>query len=179
MLFAIIVILLVLILFFYRSENVKRCRGDDDKTVKSPAYGTVMDVRTTQSGDLFVAIFLSPLDIHHQYAPVSGVVTSKVHDDTGKFELAYELNKSSENEKVITTIENNIGTFKVLQIAGMFVRRISNPLKVGDTLRCGDPMGMIHFGSRVDIFIPHSAYFNAFIKIGAKLRAGDIIGTYI
>lgn len=178
-LFIIILCILIALAFFYRypRENIRI--GNEDQ-VYSPAYGRVMSIQKRDDNTIFIAIFLSPLDIHYQFSPVSGVVKSIEYDATGKFELAYELNKSSENEKCIHTIENKNGEFKVYQIAGMLVRRITYYDSVGERLESGQKLSLIHFGSRVDIIIPRADKFVLRVKKGDYVSGSNtILGEYV
>jgi phosphatidylserine decarboxylase len=145
------------ILFFYRKPTIDDkilCTSDD--IILSPAYGTIEKIIINKS-TVHIIIFLSVFDIHYQYYPIKGYVIDQIHDMTGKYELAYELNKSSDNEKIITTINTKHGNIKVIQIAGKFVRRIVTTLqKINEYVLPGQELGMIKFGSRVDIIIPNN-----------------------
>ena len=92
-----IFVILFLLAFFYRYPKETIREGNQDR-VYSPAYGKIMSIKRRDDNTLYIAIFLSPLDIHYQFFPVSGKVKDIKYDDNGKFELAYELNKSNENE---------------------------------------------------------------------------------
>jgi phosphatidylserine decarboxylase len=174
-----IIILLLFLSFFYRypKENIRR---DVVDKVYSPAYGKVMSIKRRDNNTIYIAIFLSPLDIHYQFFPVSGKVKDIIYDSTGNFELAYELNKSNDNEKCIHVINNIHGDFLVYQIAGYFVRRISYYDKVGESYESGESLGLIHFGSRIDLVIPKADVFNLYIKEGDYLRGSEtMIGEFI
>jgi len=175
-----VLIIICALLFFYRYPFFKsHPLNEKNHKVFSPAYGRIMDINKLENGDIYIAIFLSPLDIHYQFAPIDGLVSNIEYDANGKFELAYNLNKSRENEKVIYTIANNRGTFKVYQIAGKLVRRITPFKKIGDKLKTGDTLGIIHFGSRVDIIIPnHNGDFQINVFMNQKLDKNTILGQY-
>ena len=175
----IIVIIVSLAFFFYRFPGERESTSDDDNKVYSPAYGRIMKITERDDGTLYIAIFLSPLDIHYQFFPVSGTVERVDYDHTGKFELAYEYNKSNQNEKCIHVIRNKYGAFTVYQIAGFLVRRISPYDVVGQEAVSGKCMGLIHFGSRVDIIIPQRDRFKLLVKEGDSVSAEDtILGHY-
>jgi phosphatidylserine decarboxylase len=161
------------LLFFYRfpAERVK----SDANAVYSPAYGKIMKITNRPDNTTYIAIFLSPLDIHYQFFPVSGEVKSVEHDANGKFELAYELNKSNDNEKCIHVIENDRGEFTVYQIAGFLVRRISPYDAAGQKAVSGKCMGLIEFGSRVDIIIPQRDQFKLNVKEGDVVNGLDTV----
>jgi len=173
----IIVLLISFLLFFYRKPQLNLIQNNED-IVYSPGYGTIMDI-IYKDNTIHIPIFLSPLDIHYQIVPIGGVLTDVVYDNTGKFEIAYKVNKSNDNEKVIHTIVNKHGTFKLYQIAGILVRRISyynNPPK---KLITGELLGLIKFGSRVDIIIPDANNFKLNVKKGDKVKGiSTILGYY-
>jgi phosphatidylserine decarboxylase len=139
-----------------------------------------MSIKRRDDNTLYIAIFLSPLDIHYQFFPVSGIVKDIIYDKTGKFELAYELNKSNDNEKCIHVINNRHGDFIVYQIAGFLVRRISYYDKINEKYESGENLGLIHFGSRVDIVIPKADIFQLYVKEGDYMSGSEsMIGEFI
>jgi phosphatidylserine decarboxylase len=154
----IIGIIYVCLILFYREPVFKipyyKIQSNE---LTSPAYGTVYKIiQDPNTKRITVSIFLSPFDIHTQYYPTHGHVVEQVYDCTGKFHLAYELNKSNHNEKVITIMKNlNYGKqeryIKITQIAGFLVRRISTIHRQQQLVHAGDYLGMIKFGSRVDL----------------------------
>ena len=179
LIYLIVLIIIVSLLSFYRYPFWLDLQNIDERAVSSPAYGTIMDIRKQDNGDYYIAIFLSPLDIHYQFAPVRGEIIDKKYDATGKFELAYELNKSNQNEKAIYTIRSERGDFKVFQIAGKLVRRISTFCQVGQQVNRGDTLGLIHFGSRVDVIIPnHKDDFQLSVNKGDKVSPNTVLGYY-
>lgn len=176
----IVLFVILLYLFFYRYPNPIIRRNNFD-CVYSPAFGKIMKIIRQPDNTLFIAIFLSPLGIHYQFSPVSGTIKDFKYDKTGQFELAYELNKSNNNEKAITTIQNKNGEFKIYQIAGFLVRRISSYMEnyKNTTIESGEAIGLIHFGSRVDIIIPKASEFNLKIKEGDYVNGfNTMLGYY-
>ena len=174
-----VLILLVFILWFYRHpQNI--VRFNNNKIVYSPAYGKIIKIGNLNDKNLLIAIFLSPYDIHRQYIPIDGIIRNIKYDNTGKFEIAYNYNKSKDNEKMITDIETDHGIMRIYQIAGKIARRITNNLTVGDNVITGDEIGIIHLGSRVDIIIPQSNMFKLLVKEGDYIKGiGSKIGYYI
>jgi phosphatidylserine decarboxylase len=162
--FIVILIIILLLLFFYRHPTPIIRKSNEDY-VYSPAFGRIMKI-SRQDDKLFISIFLSPIDVHYQYCPISGVVSDFKYDATGNFKLAYELNKSNDNEKAITTITNKHGNFIIYQIAGYIVRRISTFVKKSDLVDSGETIGLIHFGSRIDIIIPNAHEFDCKVSEG-------------
>jgi phosphatidylserine decarboxylase len=177
----ILVILTVFLIYFYRKPAVQTIRANNTDTIFSPCFGTVKKIEVLPNTDqLFVAVFLSPLDIHYQYMPVRGKITNIAHDDIGVYHLAFDMEKSRYNEKMIYTIETENGTLILYQIAGFLVRRIVTELEVGNTYETGETVGMIKFGSRVDILIPNASRFalNPSLTIGTSVTPDMIFGTY-
>jgi phosphatidylserine decarboxylase len=152
----------------------------NEDIVYSPAYGKIMKIQYLQGNKLHIAIFLSPIDIHRQYIPIDGYIKDIQYDRTGKFALAYKANKSDDNEKYITTLSTKYGDIKIYQIAGKLVRRISNYMKIGTEVSTGEQIGIIHFGSRVDIIIPNVSLFKLLVKEGEYMRGLDSkLGYYL
>ncbi len=164
--------------YFYRLPKQKIIPNNFD-IVYSPAYGEIMEIKN-ESEYIYLAIFLSPFDVHYQFAPISGQFTEIKYDSTGQFNLAYELNKSNDNEKIIYSLENKRGKFIIYLIAGYLVRRISNFTEINKTVYSGETIGLIHFGSRVDIKIPNKNFkLDPNIKVGYKLNGThSVIGKY-
>ncbi len=155
----ILVILLLLILFLYfirHPDNNIISNNINDNIVTSPAFGTIKKIIMNEDY-VHIIIFLSITDVHVQYYPIRGTVINQVHDANGTFNLAYKLNKSNKNEKVITTIKPklNIPNIYVYQIAGLIARRITTTLQYNnEDIEPTQKMGMILLGSRVDLVLP-------------------------
>jgi phosphatidylserine decarboxylase len=161
----IIIIIIILWVYFHRSPNINVSPAPNE--VVSPAYGKVMHI--AEKDDYYhIMVFLSPSDVHVQYYPIAGKVTSQIYDNTGKYHLAYELNKSNENEKSITNMTTLIGDVQITQIAGMVARRIVTYPKSGP-VQAGEILGRIRLGSRVDLKIPKKDA-KLLVKVGDYLR---------
>jgi len=173
-----ILIAAVFLAFFYRKPKIT-LRPHEHHVVRSPAFGRVLKIQDHLGDHLFVAIFLSPLDIHYQVSPVNGVVRQVDYDATGTFELAYNETKSRANEKSITYIDTPHGTFTLYQIAGFLVRRIDTYVRPRDKVTSGELIGLIKFGSRVDLIIPKASQFTLLVREGEYLQGSDsVIGHY-
>lgn len=155
-------------------------------TVLSPAYGTVQAIKTSQIDTVngptnytHIIIFLSPFDNHDQYYPADAIVDDQVHDYTGRFHLAFQLNKSDMNEKTITTLQPigrlqnrlNGNPIIVQRIAGLIARRITTEHAPGYIAKKGQYMGSIKFGSRVDVIMPTSGV-DLLVGVGEKVYGG-------
>ena len=146
----------------------------------SPAFGTVQNIQQTKYGTLNIAIFLSPMDVHVQYVPIHGKIVKRIYDDTGKFYLAFDLQKAKENEKVITHIKpwfDETINIKITQIAGKFVRLIVSYVNYGH-VNAGQLLGMIKLGSSVDIEVPIDK-FTLLVKKGDYVNGpNSILGVF-
>ena len=174
-----IVLVALFLAFFYRKPQIT-LRPREHNVVRSPAFGRVLKIQDHPGDHLFVAIFLSPLDIHYQVSPVNGVIRQVDYDATGKFELAYNETKSRMNEKSIIYIDTPHGTFTLYQIAGFLVRRIDTYVRPRDRVTSGELIGLIKFGSRVDLIIPKASQFKLLAQEGDYLRGSNsVIGHYL
>lgn len=147
--FVLLLSILILLVIFYRYKpHDKRY---NDNIIISPAEGTVTYLK--QNDDkINISIYLNFLNNHTQIYPVNGLLLKTIYDDTGKFDLSNDIRKSRYNEKKIHIIQMENGSYvKVTQIAGFFVRRIVSPKKANEKVSVGQYLGMINFGSRVDL----------------------------
>jgi len=145
----------------------------------APADGKIISIERGKDikGDAFqkISIFMSIWDVHVNRIPFGGKVKDIVYRP-GRFFMAYRDEASENNEQNIVDIETHNGhRIRVVQVAGIFARRIVCWLKRGQLVRAGQRLGVIRFGSRVDLFLPeHSEIIR---QVGEKVKAGrDIIG---
>ena len=162
--------------FFFRDPQ--RQVPSDAALVVSPADGKVTTVKQTQLGDAespqVVSIFLSPLDVHINRAPIAGTIMDVTYTK-GKFLMATNQNASLVNEQNALTIQGELITVVCKQIAGVLARRIVCWKKPGDTVALGERFGMIKFGSRTDLILPASV--EVLVKEGMHVKGGtSIIG---
>jgi phosphatidylserine decarboxylase len=149
--------------FFFRDPERKVGDG-----IVSPADGRVMDVRQAD-GLLKIAIFMGPQDVHVNRAPMDCTVVS-VERKEGPHLPAYSK-ESERNAAVRWTLSTSVGEVVLWQITGAFARRIVPFVGEGAKLRKGERIGMIRFGSRVDVELPAGAARPA-VKVGDIVRAG-------
>lgn len=168
----ILLVILVFLLFFYRDFPINRKYPLN--AIISPADGTITDIISTKNSTI-ISIFLSPLNIHTQVYPITGTVILTQYDNTGKFDIVVKRDKCRENEKVIQYIQSNYNNtiVTVTQIAGFLPRRISTGSFQGKKVKAGEYLGIIKFGSRVDLEIPREV--NISLKVGDRVYPGDII----
>jgi len=119
-----------------------------------------------------VSIFLSIWDVHVQRAPVAGQITDVVYRP-GRFYGAYRSAASRENEQNVIYMHTSQGTLVFKQIAGAIARRVLCWKNKGDTVAIGERVGMIRFGSRVDIWLPMES--EVVVRRGQKVKGGESI----
>jgi len=149
-----------------------------ERLVLSGADGTVSDVAEMPlpdgaAGERYhrVSVFMSPLNVHVNRAPVGGEIISVRHTP-GAFHAAFRDHASEHNERNLIVLSDVRGRqHAMVQIAGYLARRIVCRLHPHDTVSCGERIGLIMFGSRVDHFIPPD--YRVVVKIGDKVRAGE------
>ncbi|UCF36171.1 MAG: phosphatidylserine decarboxylase [Acidobacteriota bacterium] len=164
----ILMALAAFVAFFFR--NPDRTITDDPTAIVSPADGKVIIVEPGEEGTQ-LSIFLSVFDVHVNRAPIAGVVRSVVHH-SGQFRLAWDERASVDNERVVIKIDGEHSLTLAL-VAGLVARRIIPWKKEGETVRIGERLALIRFGSRVDMLIPKSAEVR--VKKGDRVRAGSTV----
>ncbi|MBI4410244.1 MAG: phosphatidylserine decarboxylase family protein [Gemmatimonadetes bacterium] len=170
------VVLALFLAFFFRDPQRWGERGEN--LILAPADGRVVQIAQVEEPVYLkgparrVSIFLSLFDVHVQRSPVSGVVEYRDYRP-GKRMAAWKERASLENEQA--SIGINAGSFRVLvrQIAGLVAQRIVTDVQRGDTLRQGERIGLIRFGSRVDAFVPPSARLR--VKPGDRVYSGQTV----
>lgn len=145
--------------------------------VLAPADGRVTEVRhglvdTFVGPASQVSIFLSPLDVHVNRAPVTGEVVS-VERRPGRFLPAYRAEASRENEQTTLAIQAEGFRVVVRQVAGVVARRVVCRVQPGDRLQAGQRFGIIRFGSRLDVVVPASLRLE--VRPGDRVRAGESV----
>lgn len=139
----------------------------------SPADGKVVAVVGEAGGLTRISIFLNIFDVHVNRSPVSGVITDFVYQK-GKFLVASVEAASSDNEQTIITIRGKDGTQVVFkQIAGLIARRIIFSKKPGDFVQTGERIGLIKFGSRMDVILGPEWHIE--VTPGSRVSAGSSI----
>jgi len=120
-----------------------------------------------------VSIFMNPMNVHVNRAPISGEVIYQKHSD-GKFHTAMNFAKSFiENEKNEITIKDGKFKIKMIQVAGLFAQRVISYVKKGDNVKNGERIGLINLGSQVTTILPSNVKIT--VKEGDKVKAGSSI----
>ena len=170
---AFFLILALFVLNFFRDPE-RTVPGDPGGLV-CPADGRVGEIRSEEhAGRPFqrISIFMSPLNVHVNRSPVAGRIESVVYRK-GSFRMASEPRASVENECNTFTVGGEDGEVVVRQIAGVLARRIVFWKRVGDRVERGQRVGMIKFGSRVDILVAPGVDLS--VKVGDHVKAGSTL----
>ncbi len=179
--FIILSIIFILVVFFllvfFRDPH--RIIG---KGIVSPADGKIISITYTNNDKLKnsnskkkynptvrIAIFMSVINVHVNRAPITGKIIYMKHI-TGGFIPAYKL-ESKNNERMITILNSKVGKIKIIQIAGILAKRIVPYVKPGVRLIKGQRIGIIQFGSRVDLVLPTNK-IKLNLKVGQNVLAG-------
>jgi phosphatidylserine decarboxylase len=165
-----LVALAIAILLFFRDPS--RTPPADSVLVVSPADGVVVETTTLESGEKFVAIFLSVLDVHVNRSPYTGTVT-KVTEKPGTYLHANSKDATTKNARIDVDIDTAHGPMRFSQVSGLIARKISCRVKPGDKLSTGERFGLIYFGSRMEILMPASAVIKT--KVGERAVAGETV----
>lgn len=171
------VLLAVFFLWFFRDPE--RVIPVDAGAVVSPADGKVTDVSTVNLNGRAVqriSIFLNVFNVHVNRSPVSGVIRG-VRYQTGKCLNAMNALSAEQNEQNTVTVEGDGHTVTFKQIAGLLARRIVFTKKIGDRVERGERVGLIKFGSRVDVLVEPSAEVG--VKVGDHVKGGSSILAFL
>ena len=174
----VLVPLAVWLLVFFRNPERTGPRGD--RVVIAPADGRVVSVVETDEPAflhgraLRVSTFMSVFDVHVNRYPVSGTVAYRNYH-AGKFLHAAADKASLDNEQSSIGLEGPHGAVLVRQIAGLIARRIVTDAQVGERATQGARLGMIRFGSRVDVYLPLTAHATARVRVGDRVAAGATV----
>lgn len=166
-------VLAILTLNFFRDPH--REIPAAPRALISPADGKVVQiVKEEYEGRAMerLSIFMSPLNVHVNRAPITGTITQVAYK-RGSFHVASRAEASVENEQNLFAIQGEQGTVYVRQIAGALARRIVFWKRLGERLERGERIGLIKFGSRVDIAAEAGVEWH--VKVGDKVKAGSSI----
>ncbi|MDP8228200.1 MAG: phosphatidylserine decarboxylase family protein [Candidatus Electryoneaceae bacterium] len=165
--------------FFRDPERIPPNDDDESGTIiLSPADGKIIVIDHNPKDSPIdgpvckVSIFMSPLNVHVNRSPIAGVVKTVEHY-SGKFLSAFKPAASHENERTVIVLDTPFGDVAFKQVAGFLARRIVFHPKPGDFLEAGQRVGMIKFGSRVDLFMPNNIKLQ--INLGDRVTAGETI----
>ena len=168
-----VLVMLYLIVQFFRIP--KRDCKYEERDVMCPADGKVVVIEEVEETEYFkdkriqISIFMSPMNVHANYNPISGIV-KYVKYHKGLFLVAWHPKSSTDNERSTFVVEHKSGQEVLFrQIAGAVARRICYYINPGDKLETGGEYGFIKFGSRIDVFLPIGTKID--VKIGDVVKA--------
>ena len=164
---------------FFRDPD-RRCDHEPTpgEDVLSPADGVVMVAGEPQAdvapeGDWQqVSVFLSVVDVHVNRSPYRGHVTSTSYRP-GSFQAAYRKESAHRNERSEIWLRDGERTVVFRQVVGVLARRIVTRVQPGDQLSTGQRMGLMKFGSRMDVFVPRSC--SVLVTVGQRVRGGETV----
>ena len=183
-------VLLFFGLYFFRNPD-RSCpeilkNNKDNNFAVCPSDGIVVGIKDLEENNIIhderfakkISIFLSPLDVHVQWAPISGKIIKKKYSE-GKFMFAFVEKSSDLNERNDILLQDVLDRKMVVrQIAGTIARVIVCWADEGDHIESGFKYGMIKFGSRIDVFVPKDFEFN--VSVGQRVYGGKtILGRWI
>ena len=169
----ILIFLGLFVFYFFRDPN--RTIPADPGAVVSPADGHVVEIVDEPFDSVpgkRITIFLAVWDVHVQRAPVAGSI-AKVEYRPGKFLAAFRSRASEENEQNVINMDTAKGRLVFKQIAGAIARRVICWKQPGEKVALGERVGLIRFGSRVDLWLPAEAQIVA--QRGQKVKGGESI----
>lgn len=177
--FGLFLALAMFVCYFFR--NPKRTIPAGEGLIVSPADGRIVQIaalpeRDGERGGHAVSIFLSVFDVHVNRSPIAGEL-ERLEYRRGRFKPAYDDVASSINEQNVLTIRGNGNSLVVKQIAGLIARRVICWKKPGAKMERGELIGLIRFGSRVDMLLPRQV--KVLVKVGDRVKGGSsIIGEF-
>ena len=170
---------LVLTLFFlWFFRDPERAIPDTAGAVVSPADGKVTDISVMEWNGLprtRISIFLNIFDVHVNRSPVAGVIKAAEYR-RGRFRNAMGA-VSDENEQNIVTVKGDGHEVVFKQIAGLLARRIVFTKQIGDQVKRGERIGLIKFGSRVDVILDAMAQLQ--VQVGSRVRGGASVLAFL
>ena len=168
---AILIFLGLFVFYFFRDPE--RTIPSEPGSVVSPADGHVVQIADELLDSVMghrISIFLAIWDVHVQRSPVAGTI-AEVEYRPGKFYAAMRSAASVENEQNIITVQTPGGALVFKQIAGAIARRVICWKRAGETVSRGERIGLIRFGSRVDVWLPMEA--EVVVRRGQKVKGGE------
>jgi len=156
---------------FFRDPE--RTIPEDPSAIVSPADGRVVVITDEQNAGrpgTRISIFLAIWNVHVNRSPAAGVIT-KLDYRPGKFLAAWDANASTQNEQNIFTLATPAGNIEFKQIAGLVARRVVSWKKPQDVVTKGQRIGLVRFGSRVDLWIPQGS--ELLVKVGDTVHGGS------
>jgi phosphatidylserine decarboxylase len=168
-----LVFLALFVFYFFRNPN--RLIPLEPGVVVSPADGRVVVVKDEENAGRpgkRISIFLAIWNVHVNRSPAAGTI-QRMEYKPGKFLAAWAENASLENEQNVFILSSEYGEIVFKQIAGWVARRVVAWKKAGDSVARGELVGLVRFGSRVDLWLPENAEIS--VKIGDNVKGGSSV----
>jgi phosphatidylserine decarboxylase len=168
-----LVFLALFVFSFFRNPN--RVIPDAAEALVSPGDGRVVVVQDEEydgKPGKRISIFLAVWNVHVNRSPAAGVI-AKMEYRPGKFVAAMRASASTENEQNVFTLKTDAGEIVFKQIAGLIARRVVSWKKKGDYVARGERIGLVRFGSRVDLWVPRDA--EIVVKVGQNVKGGSSV----
>jgi phosphatidylserine decarboxylase len=168
-----LVFLALFVFSFFRDPD--RVIPSEPGAIVSPGDGRVVVVQDEDDAGKpgkRVSIFLAVWNVHVNRSPAAGRIT-KLEYRPGKFVAAMRATASAENEQNVFTLSTDAGELVFKQIAGLIARRVVSWKKEGDIVARGERIGLVRFGSRVDLWVPQPA--EILVKVGQNVKGGSSI----
>lgn len=159
------VVFLLFTLWFFRDPA--RTPPGGENVLLSPADGRII-----RDGPRRISVFMSPIDVHVCRSPARGKVVSVRHEP-GRFLAAFKEEASEQNERTTILLATSHGEVAFTLVAGLIARRIVCRVAVGQEVEAGERIGLIRFGSRVDLDLPPG--IEPAVAIGARVAAGESV----
>ena len=174
-----LIILTMFFVFFFRDPDRQiPTDAKNGNLVVSPADGRIMHAGPVEENNgpngqwKQVSIFLSPLDVHINRTPIGGRILD-VQYRAGRFLPAYRRDAATENERTEIRIDHNGQIVVCRQVVGLLARRVVCRLSKGMEVTTGERLGVMKFGSRMDVFVPHNAHLE--VSAGQNVRGGETV----
>ncbi len=168
--FILLLLISLIFLIFFRDPDRKIGKG-----IVAAADGVIREITTDKDKGVGkytkISTFMNIHNVHINRMPMDGIIKDIIHQK-GAYFPAFKK-ESENNERVILLIKTNIGIIKVIQIAGTLARRIVIYIKKGDAIKKGEKIGLIRFGSRVDVYLPTKKIRLITVKVGDRILAGE------
>ena len=171
-LFIAVILLLIsfILLLFFRDPQ--RIIGDDIVAVADGKIREILEEKDKDVGaSTKISTFMNVHNVHVNRMPIDGRIKDIVHLNGAH--LPAFRKESENNERVISIIDTEIGTVKIVQIAGTLARRIVPYIKKGDMIKKGEKIGIIRLGSRVDLYLPSKKIKSITVNVKDKIKAGE------
>src|SRR5712672_521894 len=173
--FAGVILLCLAAFIFYFFRDPERIIPADPGAIVSPADGRVVVVTDEENAGRpgkRVSIFLAVWNVHVNRSPAAGTIT-KMEYRPGKFLAAMRERASLENEQNVFTLSTDAGELVFKQIAGLIARRVVSWKKPGEKVARGERIGLVRFGSRVDLWVPKEA--EILVRLGESVKGGSSV----